>query len=167
MTMFVIEPMRAADATAVLAIYAEGIAGRLATFETAVPDWQTFDAGKRPDCRLVARGVDGGVLGWAALSPVSKRACYAGVAEVSVYVTGHGRGLGIGKALLAALIAASEQAGVWTLTASIFPENSVSVALHQQLGFKLLGRRERIAQLDGVWRDTLVLERRSTAVGWE
>lgn len=164
MTTFVIEPMRAEDATAVLAIYAEGIAGRMATFETAVPTWQTFDAGKRPDCRFVARRADGVVLGWAALSPVSKRACYAGVAEVSVYVAGNGRGMGVGKALMAALVNASEQAGIWTLTASIFPENEASIALHQRFGFKRLGRRERIARLDGIWRDTLVLERRSTAV---
>ena len=118
---FVIVPMQASDWPTVQRIYAEGIATGNATFETAVTaDWETWDAGKRPDCRLVAKSGDD-VLGWAALSPISKRAVYAGVAEVSVYVGDDARGQGVGKALLQALVLASEEAGVWTLMASIFP----------------------------------------------
>lgn len=162
---FYIAPMTASDWPAVQRIYAEGIATGQATFETAVtPDWETWDAGKRPDCRLVAKSGDT-VIGWAALSPVSKRAAYAGVAEVSVYVGHEARGRGVGKALLQALVAASEDAGVWTLTSSVFPENQASVAIHQQCGFRLLGRRHHIAQQYGVWRDTVLLERRSQVVG--
>lgn len=165
MNGFEIVPLQASDWPAVQRIYAEGIATGHATFETAVtPDWETWDAGKRPDCRLVAK-TDGDILGWAALSPVSKRAVYAGVAEVSVYVGNQARGRGVGKALLHALVAASEEAGVWTLMASIFPENEASVAIHQQCGFRLLGRRHRIAQHHGIWRDTVILERRSQVVG--
>ncbi len=165
MPAFTIDPLTSDDAEAVLRIYAEGIAGRLATFETVVPTWETFDAGKRPDCRLAARE-KGELLGWAVLSPVSKRPAYAGVAEVSIYVAAQAHGRGVGTTLMQALITASEAAGVWTLTASIFPENKASLALHTRAGFQILGRRDRIAQLDGVWRDTLVLERRSTVVGF-
>lgn len=162
---FVIVPMQASDWPTVQRIYAEGIATGNATFETAVTaDWATWDAGKRPDCRLVAKSGDD-VLGWAALSPISKRAVYAGVAEVSVYVGDDARGQGVGKALLQALVLASEEAGVWTLMASIFPENEASVAIHQQCGFRLLGRRHHIAQHHGIWRDTVILERRSQVVG--
>ncbi len=165
MSEFEIVPMQASDWPAVQRIYAEGIATGNATFETAVTaDWKTWDAGKRPDCRLVAKSGDD-VLGWAALSPVSKRAAYAGVAEVSVYVGDEARGRGVGKALLQALVQVSEEAGVWTLMASIFPENEASVAIHQQCGFRLLGRRDRIARHHGIWRDTVILERRSKVVG--
>ncbi len=165
MSEFNIVPMHTSDWPTVQRIYAEGIATGNATFETAVTaDWETWDAGKRPDCRLVAR-FGNEVVGWAALSPVSKRAVYAGVAEVSVYVGNEARGRGVGKALLQALVLASEEAGVWTLMASIFPENEASIAIHQQCGFRLLGQRDRIAQHHGVWRDTVILERRSQVVG--
>ncbi len=159
-----ISPMLPTDWKAIRAIYKEGIETGQATFETAVPTWQAFNMGKRPDCRLVAK-IEEQVVGWAALSPVSKRPVYAGVAEVSVYVAAVARGQGIGKMLLRALVAASEEVGVWTLTASIFPENEVSIAIHQACGFRVLGRRERIAQQHGVWRDTILMERRSLIVG--
>jgi len=143
------------------AIYAEGIATRLATFETAPPTWDEFDAGRLPDPRLVAVNDGGRVVGWAALSPTSHRECYAGVVEHSVYVTTGARGRGVGRALMEALIAAADQAGIWTIQTSIFPENEPSLALHERVGFRVVGRRERIAQLDGDWRDTLLLERRA------
>jgi L-amino acid N-acyltransferase YncA len=141
------------------AIYAEGIATRQATFETATPSWEEFDAGRLPAHRLVA--VDGRrVVGWAAVSPTSTRECYAGVVEHSVYVSANARGRGIGRALLEALVTSTDTAGIWTVQTSIFPENEASLALHERLGFRVVGRRERIAQLDGEWRDTLLLERR-------
>jgi L-amino acid N-acyltransferase YncA len=161
---YVIEALCAHDWEQVRAIYLEGIATGQATFQTSAPEWEEWDAGHLPHCRLVAR-TDGRVLGWAALSPTSKRACYAGVAEVSVYIAAAARGQGVGKALLAALIAASEEHGIWTLWAAIFPENAASIRLHVQAGFREVGRRERIAQLHGVWRDTVILERRSQVVG--
>jgi len=148
------------DWPAVEAIYAEGIATRHATFETAAPSWDEFDTGRHREHRLVA--VEGGVVvGWAALSPTSTRACYAGVAEHSVYVTESARGRGVGRALMDALVESADAGGIWTIQTSIFPENEASVALHERLGFRVVGRRERIAQLAGVWRDTLLLERRS------
>lgn len=153
-----------ADWPAVRAIYEEGIATGQATFETAAPDWPVWDAAHRPDCRLVARR-NGEIVGWAALSPVSKRDVYRGVAEVSVYVAGVARGQGIGRALLVALIDASEAAGIWTLQAGIFPENEVSVSLHVACGFRVVGRRERLGRHHGVWRDALLLERRSQRIG--
>jgi L-amino acid N-acyltransferase YncA len=128
------------------------------------PEWPEWDAAHRDDCRLVARRT-GQVVGWAALSPVSRRCVYGGVAEVSVYVAESARGQGIGRALLSALIDASEAAGIWTLQAGIFPENEASVRLHKSCGFRVVGRRERIGQLHGVWRDTLLLERRSRHAG--
>lgn len=161
-----IEPMRDADWAAVKAIYEEGLATGQATFETIAPEWEAWDTGHRPDCRLVARQGQR-VIGWAALSPVSQRAVYRGVAEVSVYVTAAARGRGVGRALLRALIEASEASGVWTLQASVFPENEASVALHLSCGFRVMGRRERVAQHHGIWRDTLILERRSSRVGVE
>ncbi|MEZ4643312.1 MAG: N-acetyltransferase family protein [Chloroflexota bacterium] len=160
----VIEAMTAADWHAVAAIYAEGIAGGNATFETAVPPWETWDAGHHASCRLVAQTA-AGIVGWAALSPVSKRPVYRGVAEVSVYVAGAAQGHGVGKALLTALINCAETAGFWTLQASIFPENEASLAIHAGCDFRQLGRRERVAQHHGVWRDTVLLERRSQIVG--
>jgi len=159
-----IETMRATDWEPVRAIYLEGIATGQATFQTEAPAWTEWDAGHLITPRLVARA-DEGVLGWAALSPSSKRACYAGVAEVSVYIAAAARGQGLGNALLAALIAAAEQQGIWTLWSSIFPENVASIRLHLRHGFREVGRRERIAQLHGVWRDTALLERRSRVVG--
>ncbi|MGH9768625.1 MAG: GNAT family N-acetyltransferase [Blastocatellia bacterium] len=165
---FIIDSMQPRDWQFVREIYVEGIATEQATFETEAPDWERWDAGHLPHCRLVARNGDGvhdRILGWAALSPVSKREVYAGVAEVSIYVASSARGRGIGGALMRALIEASEQRGVWTLQSSVFPENHASAALHLNHGFRELGRRERIAQLHGVWRDTIVLERRSQVVG--
>lgn len=163
---FSINALDPADWPVVRAIYKEGIATGQATFETTAPDWELWDAAHRPDCRLVARR-DGQVVGWAALSPVSKRDVYRGVAEVSVYVSAAAHRQGIGRALLLALVDASEAAGIWTLQASIFPENEVSVSLHVACGFRVVGRRERVALHHGVWRDTVLLERRSGVAGVE
>jgi L-amino acid N-acyltransferase YncA len=160
----VIDAMQPDDWPQVEAIYREGIATGLATLETAPPTWERFDAGHRKDCRLVARN-GGHVIGWAVLSPVSARAVYAGVAEVSVYIAEAARGQGIGKALLCALVGASEQAGIWTLQAGIFRENTASIALHTACGFRVVGVRERLGQLHGVWRDVVLMERRSQVVG--
>jgi L-amino acid N-acyltransferase YncA len=155
-----IRAMTRDDWPAVEAIYAGGIASSNATFETATPSWEEFDSGRLPEHRLVAVA-DGLVVGWAALSPTSERACYAGVVEHSVYVAEHARGRGIGSALMHALIANADAAGLWTIQTSIFPENEPSLALHERVGFRVVGRRERIGRLDGVWRDTILLERRS------
>lgn len=163
---YVIERMQAADWAQVRAIYEAGIATGLATFETGAPDWAQWDAGHLADCRLVARSGDS-VIGWAALSPVSRRQVYVGVAEVSVYVAPAAQGQGIGRALLAGLILASEHHALWTLQANIFPENVASLALHAKHGFREVGRRERIARLHGVWRDTVLVERRSRLIGVE
>jgi len=159
-----LRPMTAADWPAVRRIYEEGIATRLATFETEAPDWEKWDTSHRPDCRFVAV-YDGEVAGWAALSLVSARHVYRGVAEVSIYIAEFAQGKGVGKYLLQSLIQASEEAGIWTLQAALFPENTASKGLHESCGFRVIGRRERIAQLDGEWRDTIILERRSTIVG--
>lgn len=164
MSEVVIDAMRPNDWPAVEAIYREGIATGLATFETETPSWERWDAAHRPDCRLVARDGDR-VLGWAALSPVSDRCVYAGVAENSIYIAAAARGQGIGKVLLRALIEASEAAGIWTLQTGIFPENAASLALHRSCGFRIVGIRERIGQLHGVWKDVVFLERRSRVVG--
>jgi L-amino acid N-acyltransferase YncA len=166
-----ITPMQPEDWPAVREIYSEGIATGNATFETEVPDWQRWDNSHRQDCRLVARAAErlntpqGLLLGWAALSPVSSRRVYAGVAEVSVYVAGGVRGGGVGRALLQALIDESERQGIWTLQAGIFPENVASVKLHESLGFREVGVRHGIGKMGEVWRNVLLLERRSKAVG--
>jgi phosphinothricin acetyltransferase len=160
----VIDALTSADWPAVCDIYRSGIASGHATFETEAPTWETWDAGHCSVCRLGARS-GGTVVGWAALSPVSRRAVYTGVAEVSVYVHPDWRGGGVGTALLADLIEASERHGYWTLQAGILPENAASMALHVRYGFRVVGRRERIGRLHGVWRDTLLLERRSQMVG--
>lgn len=152
-------PLERADWPAVAAIYEEGIRTGNATFETEVPSFEEWDA-SHPTHRLVAK-VDGAVVGWAALSPVSRRACYAGVVENSVYVAAEARGQGVGRALLDRLIRDAEAAGIWTIQTSIFPENTPSLALHERCGFRRVGTRERIARLDGVWRDTVLMERRS------
>ena len=152
--------MAAGDWPAVAAIYAAGIAGGDATFETEAPGWSRWDATHRADLRFVAVE-DGRVDGWAAASPVSDRCAYAGVVEDSVYVDPASRGRGIGRLLLERLLAAAEAAGVWTVQAGIFPENVASVALHTSCGFRVVGRRERLGQLGGVWRDVLLLERRT------
>jgi phosphinothricin acetyltransferase len=156
--------MTADDWDAVRAIYVEGLATGNATFERSAPDWAKWDNGHLRSCRLVVRA-DGAVLGWAALSPVSSRAVYAGVAEVSVYVGAEARGRGVGLTLLQALVAESEREGIWTLQAGIFPENEASLALHRKCGFREVGRREAIGCMDGRWRDTVLMERRSAVVG--
>jgi phosphinothricin acetyltransferase len=158
--------MTPADWPFVRSIYEEGLATGHATFETVAPDWPAWDAAHRPDCRLLAHR-NGAIVGWAALAPVSGRPVYAGVAEVSIYVAASARGQGVGRTLLAALIEASEAAGIWTLQASIFPENEASIALHLACGFRIVGRRERPGRHHGIWRDTLLLERRSSRVGVE
>ena len=145
-------------------IYRAGIASGNATFETEVPEWEQWDAKHLPFARLVAI-VDGEVKGWAALSPVSTRNVYRGVAENSVYVASDAQGRGLGRLLLERLIVESEAQGVWTLQNSIFPENVASLRLHLALGFREVGRRERVAQLHGKWRDTIFTERRSTVAG--
>ncbi len=156
--------MAPADWPEVRRIYLEGVATNQATFETTVPaTWEAWVASKLAAGRLVALRGDLAV-GWAALNAVSSRPAYRGVAEVSVYVAAAARGSGVGRALLHALVEASESCGVWTLQASIFPENTASVRLHEQVGFRVVGRRERIAQHHGVWRDTVLLERRSAVV---
>ena len=158
--------MTAAHWPAVCAIYEQGLATGNATFATAAPTWDEWNASHLANCRLVAVGPRGGpVLGWAALSPVSSRCVYGGVAEASLYVATAARGQGVGRQLLGGLVAKSEQNGLWTLQSSIFPENTASVRLHEAAGFRQVGRRERIGQLRGQWRDTLLLERRSALVG--
>ena len=151
--------MTEADWPEVATIWAEGIATGNATFETEPPSWAAFDATRRPEGRFVAE-LDGSVVGWAALSFVSSRPCYAGVAENSVYVASAARGRGVGTALMEALADAAAAAGIWTIQTSVFPENTASIALHERAGFRIVGRRERIAELGGVWRDTLFLELR-------
>jgi phosphinothricin acetyltransferase len=156
--------MRDDDWDDVRRIYAEGIATGEATFETEVPDRAALDATWLPGHRWVAEA-DGRVVGWAALTPVSARACYAGVAETSVYVAAGARGRGVGRALVRHQVEHADAAGLWTLQNAIFPENAGSIALHLDAGFRRVGVRERIARLDGRWRDTVVLERRSPVVG--
>ncbi|RYU78341.1 GNAT family N-acetyltransferase [Hymenobacter persicinus] len=158
-------PLSVAHWDQVRAIYEQGLATGNATFQTAAPTWQDWDEGHLTHSRLVAVDDAGRVLGWAALSPVSGRCVYGGVGEVSVYVAAEARGQGVGQRLLGALVAESERQGMWTLQAGIFPENKASVRLHETQGFRLVGRRERIGQLHGVWRDTVLLERRSEVVG--
>jgi phosphinothricin acetyltransferase len=161
-----IRAMTDADAGAVLAIYQAGIETGHATFETAAPDWAGFCAGRLPQHRLVAVDPDtGAVLGWAALSPVSDRCAYAGVAENAVYVHPDARGRGIGEALLRALVGSAERAGIWTVQTGVFPENAASLALHGKAGFRVVGLRERLGRRHGLWRDVLLLERRSPVVG--
>lgn len=163
MKEFIVRDLSADDWPAVREIYVEGIRGGDATFETGTPSWESWDAA-HPELRLVGeRG--GSVVGWAALSPASSRSCYRGVGEVSVYVAGEARGTGLGRALLHELVERSEQAGYWTLTAGVFPENEASIRLHKACGFREVGVRERLGELRGVWRDVVWLERRSTLVG--
>jgi phosphinothricin acetyltransferase len=159
-----IESMTDLDWPRVAEIYRVGIATGHATFETEVPAWEQWDAGHLRIGRLVCR-IGGKVVGWAALAPVSRRACYAGVAEASVYVAASHRRLGLGRSLLLALIAESERAGIWTLQGATFPENEASLRLQQECGFRIIGCRERVARHNGVWRDTVLTERRSRIVG--
>jgi len=158
-----IRDLRPDDWAAVCSIYEDGIRNGQATFETAAPSWEAWDAA-HSELRLVAERA-GSVVGWAALSPISDRCCYEGVGEVSVYVATAARGAGVGRALLERLVELSEDAGYWTLNAGMFPENEASRRLHKSCGFREVGVRERLGQLGGVWRDVLLLERRSTQVG--
>ena len=164
MSGIAISGMRASDWDEVRRIYAEGIATGNATMETAPPPWESWDEAHRPDCRLVARDGDR-MLGWAALSRVSERCAYGGVAEVSVYVSQEARGRGVGRRLLEELVRASEEAGIWTLQAGIFPENAASLSIHQHCGFRVVGVREKLGKLGSAWRDVALLERRSERVG--
>ena len=153
-----IRDLRPGDWPEVSRIYAAGIATRNATFETQVPGWEQWDGSHLPDQRLVA--TEGGrVVGWVALTGYSDRCCYSGVADVSIYVDPAAQGRGVGRALLEQVIAGAEAGGIWTLQAGVFPENEASLALHRRCGFRVVGTRERIGQLDGVWRDVVIVER--------
>ncbi len=158
-----VRAMRPEDHEQVRGIYAEGVAGRGATFETQVPPASVLAARWLAEHRWVAEH-DGRVLGWTAVSPVSTRACYAGVGESTVYVASAAHGAGVGRTLLEHLVRAADDGGLWTLQASVFPENLASLHLHHAVGFRTVGVRSRIARLDGVWRDTLLLERRRDPV---
>ena len=162
--MMTIRKMLPTDWDAVAKIYKEGIATGFATFETEVPQWENWDRAHTQHCRFVMTKSNE-ILGWAALSPVSSRCVYGGVAEVSVYVAGNARGKGVGKQLLFSLISESEKQGIWTLQAGIFPENSASIELHKKMGFRLIGVRERIGKLGDTWQDNIILERRSKKIG--
>jgi L-amino acid N-acyltransferase YncA len=157
-------PLAEADWPAVRGIYEQGIATGNATFEKSAPVWERWDAAHLPHSRLVVRGGDE-VLAWAALSSVSSRCVYAGVAEVSIYVAARARRRGIGLELLTALIESSECENIWTLQAGIFPENTASLDLFQKAGFRVLGTRERVGRMDGRWRDVVLMERRSRIAG--
>ncbi|MFI9155432.1 GNAT family N-acetyltransferase [Streptomyces sp. NPDC053367] len=159
-----IEALLPEHAEQVLTIYQAGIDEGNATFETQAPEWTVFDKAKMPQHRFVALDACGAVLGWVAASAVSDRCAYAGVVEHSVYVHPGARGQGVARALLDALITSTEAAGIWTIQSGIFPENTASLALHQRAGFRVIGTRERIGRHHGVWRDVVLLERRSTVV---
>jgi phosphinothricin acetyltransferase len=160
---FLIEAMTADDWPEVRAIYEEGLATGAGSFEIAAPSWEQWDRARLPHSRLVAR--ENTVIGWAALSAVSRRACYAGVAEVGIYVAAAARGRGVGRALLEAIIESAECHGIWTLQGATIAENAASLALQTRCGFRVVGRRERIAKRDGVWHDTILTERRSQKIG--
>jgi L-amino acid N-acyltransferase YncA len=164
MADFDITAMQTDDWPAIQKIYSEGIANGNATFETETPEWTKWDQAHRQDCRLVARDSQR-ILGWAALSPVSSRRVYSGVAEVSIYVEAGARGRGVGRALLQSLVEQSERCGIWTLQAGIFPENVPSISLHKSCGFREVGLRQKLGQRCGIWRDVLLLEHRSSNVG--
>jgi len=157
--------MQETDWEGVREVFLQGIATGNATFETDAPSWDQWHSTHLASCRLVTRGPGGGLLGWAALSKVSNRCVYRGIAEVSIYVREDCRGQGVGAALLQQLINDSEAAELWTLQAHIFPENLASLKLHERLGFRQVGRRERLGKMGETWRDVLVLERRSHTVG--
>ncbi len=161
---FKIRPLEPRDWASVRSIYMEGIATGNATFETDAPEWEEWDSKHLADARIVAEA-DGAVVGWAALSPVSSRCVYSGVAELSIYIAAAMRGKGVGNALLEALIQESETKGYWTLRSGVFPENEASLALHRKFGFRILGSQERIGKMGDRWRDVVLLERRSTVVG--
>jgi L-amino acid N-acyltransferase YncA len=158
-----VRPLVPSDWPDVERIYAAGIETGNATFETATPSFEAWDSSHLEGHRVVALQ-DGGIVGWAALARVSRRACYAGVAEDSVYVAPEAQGRGVGRALLQRLVADSERAGIWTLQCGIFPENEVSLALHRRCGFRVVGVRVALAQLHGIWRDVVFMERRSAVI---
>lgn len=159
-----IRKMRPEDSQRVLEIFTQGIAGGNATFEHCAPAWKAWDADHHQHSRFVAE--EGGqVIAWAALKPVSSRACFSGVAEFSIYVDSAAQGQGLGTLLVARIITESETQGIWMLQSNIFPENQASVALHEKMGFRVVGRRERIAEMNGIWRDVLLMERRSATTG--
>ncbi|MFI0146901.1 GNAT family N-acetyltransferase [Streptomyces globisporus] len=160
----VVVPLAAEHAEQVLTIYQAGVDEGNATFETTAPEWETFDAAKLPAHRFAAVEENGKVLGWVAASRVSDRCAYAGVVEHSVYVHPAARGRGVASPLLRALIESTERAGVWTIQSGVFPENAASLAVHERAGFRVIGTRERIGRHHGVWRDVVLLERRSTAI---
>jgi L-amino acid N-acyltransferase YncA len=160
-----IVPMTPTHSGAVLAIYQQGIDEGDATFEAVAPTWPDFDASKLADHRFVALDDDGSTVGWVAATETSERCVYAGVVEHSVYVAAEARGRGVGRALLDALIDSTEAAGIWTIQSGIFPENAASIALHLAAGFREVGIRERLGRHRGVWRDVVLLERRSTVAG--
>ena len=162
--MVSIAPLTEKHWDAIRTIYLDGVATGHATFQQSAPEWSEWHKGHLPNCRLVALGGDK-VLGWAALTAVSSRCVYAGVAEVSVYVASSAQRQGVGAMLLTALIAEAEAVGIWTLQAGIFPENTASLTLHARAGFRTVGTRERFGQMNGRWRDVLLLERRSNTVG--
>lgn len=158
-------PMKAKDWDSVSAIYKDGIATGFATFETSTPSYSDWDAAHLKNCRIIAHNLDQ-ITGWAALSPVSSRCVYGGIAEVSVYIAKNSRGLGVGKLLMERLILDSEKVGLWTLQSGIFPENIASIKLHEKVGFRYIGKREKIGKTnEGVWKDNLLFERRSTLIG--
>lgn len=156
--------MTSADADEVLAIYQAGLDTGDASFDAVAPDWTAFDSSRLPEHRFVATAQDGKILGWVAVRLVSPRPVYQGVVEHSVYVLPHARGRGVGLALLSTLIASTEAAGIWTVQSAVFPENTASLRLHERTGFRVVGVRERIARHHGVWRDDIMLERRSPAI---
>ena len=162
--MIEVKPLLPEHAKAILSIYEEGLQTGAATFNTVAPSWQEWDAGYLAHTRLVAVSGDW-VLGWAALLPVSARPCYCGVAECSIYVTASRRGKGIGDLLMKAMIAESEVNGIWTLQSATLEKNKASMALQEKMGFRIVGYRERIAQLNGQWLNTVILERRSGITG--
>lgn len=162
--MVTIRPMNNSDWSAVSKIYEDGIKTGYATFETSVPSFEDWDENHLSSCRFIAER-DGVAIGWAALSPVSSRCVYGGVAEVSVYVDTAYHGLGVGKMLMENLIHKSEKEGLWTLQSGIFPENHGSIRLHEKVGFRKIGYREKVGRLHRVWKDNLLFERRSTTVG--
>jgi len=162
--MITLDKMEPADWEAVRRIYEEGIATGNATFQQQAPNWEEWNKVHLLHSRIIAKE-DGTTLGWAALTPVSGRCVYAGVAEVSVYVSDKARGKGLGKKLLQKLIEESEANNIWTLQAGIFPENIASIKIHEACGFRTLGIREKIGQMNGIWRDTVLMERRSKIIG--
>jgi L-amino acid N-acyltransferase YncA len=164
MNELIIERMTAESWSDVNRIYESGIASKNATFETSVPDWDTWDRAHRKDCRIIAK-IKGKVIGWAAISGISDRRVYSGVAEISIYVDPDFRGKGVGDSLMNAMIKESELSGIWTLQAGVFPENVASLKLHRKYGFRTVGVRERLGRMDDRWRDVLLLERRSKTVG--